>query len=501
MVDYYNKYLKYKRKYFDLYFKSNNSIKSNNKLRNNSINQNGGLININNIYLLCDTINKKFKVNLMEHNNIYKINGNRIAIISDKEIDKLIDKYNDDIFGKKTNLYSFCCINSLINIYKIQKMLIISYDNIIPFIASICNEINIDYYDKNYDKNNNYNKLREISIIDKVNKEYDCILTSNKEILNMNELINNLKEEGYLFSINKEQKIKITNNSYELLNEGVIMNNNDLIYIYRKVNKKGKINRDVYDKELIIKQIEFEKKKLNIIREDKLIGGTKQRIGIDILKKIKENNIFYRGPINGYAQVALSYSCLLLNKKFHVILDKQKNNKKYIITLLAMIFGAIVHEVDKINIKDKDKRKEAEYKRLDNIVDKYKPFGGSYLIPLGLKGSENIELYMNTKIKELSKLPIKRIWLVAASGVIYHALHSLLPNTKFNVVFVSVKNYKIIKDRTNVYEAQQYHYDPTNLPPPYPSEISYDAKIWQFVKKYGENEDYIFNVAGLNIYN
>jgi len=37
-----------------------------------------------------------------------------------------------------------------------------------------------------------------------------------------------------------------------------------------------------------------------------------------------------------------------------------------------------------------------------------------------------------------------------------------------------------------------------NLPhilPPYPSVDTYDAKLWQFVLKYGKSGDYIWNVA------
>mgnify|MGYP001351197581 CR=1 FL=1 len=57
--------------------------------------------------------------------------------------------------------------------------------------------------------------------------------------------------------------------------------------------------------------------------------------------------------------------------------------------------------------------------------------------------------------------------------------------------------YKDILDehRTTMYVApEQFNDDAHNLPP-YSSTRNYDAKLWQFVKKYGDNGDFIWNVA------
>lgn len=451
------------------------------------------------IYKLCDKINLKFIVKLDIHNENYKINDNKISIINNIDIDYLLENYNNKIFNKKINKYSFSCFNSLINIYKIRKLLAFNYDNIIPYISSICNNFELDYFDNN--KNDIIFKFNQISIINKIVDKYDCFFIANNKI--NNNYIDFLNDGGYIFSINMEQK-EYEKNGSKLLFEGIILNNYlnelnfDLIYVYRKINLNGYVSKDVYDKDIIIDEIFYNNKKFNVIREDKLIGGTKQRIGVEFLENIKEKNIFYRGPVNGYAQVALAYSSLLINKKFHIILNKQKDNFIHIITKIAMLFGAKLHQVPKLYIKDEKRLKKQEEDRVESIMSEYKNKGGSYLIPLGLKDKKSIELYSKTKLKDLIDLNIKRLWITVSTGLVYDVLYNILLTTKFNVVFVSGKKEGILKERTKYYISKIHFRELAKKFPPYVSEKSYDAKMWEFIEKYGENEDYIFNVGGIN---
>lgn len=271
------------------------------------------------------------------------------------------------------------------------------------------------------------------------------------------------------------------------------------IWVFRKLVQ---LSPEVYDCPPVVKQCKIKTKTepertLTVFREDYLIGGTKQRIGVPFLQTVKEKHIFYRGPVNGYAQVALAHCCKLLGKQFHIILNKQKEGK-YAIACLAMIMGAVVHEVDRLpnNIANRD---EKDRERVVQIMKKYEA-EGAFEVPLGLKdGSASIELYKKTELaKKVVELNPKKIWLVASTGLIYKFLGTILPECKFGVVFVGDKHYEMIdKSTTEVFEAKQHFREPTNVPPPYSSEISYDAKAWQFIEKNAKDGDFVFNVAGL----
>jgi len=119
----------------------------------------------------------------------------------------------------------------------------------------------------------------------------------------------------------------------------------------------------------------------------------------------------------------------------------------------------------------------------------------NYIMPKGLHTQEIINNYIQifNKLKKL--IEPTRIWIVTSHGTITEALLAVFPNTIFNIVFVEKQwvNYQDNK-RVNVY-VSTLRANITKDKPPYRSELTYDAKAWEFIKKYGENDDYILNVA------
>jgi hypothetical protein len=54
---------------------------------------------------------------------------------------------------------------------------------------------------------------------------------------------------------------------------------------------------------------------VNVVRDDLLLGGTKQRALVKLIESnLGFNEFVYAGPSSGFAQVALTISCLKLNK-------------------------------------------------------------------------------------------------------------------------------------------------------------------------------------------
>ena len=50
-------------------------------------------------------------------------------------------------------------------------------------------------------------------------------------------------------------------------------------------------------------------------------------------------------------------------------------------------------------------------------------------------------------------------------------------------------------NRTTLIVSDEYFYDKAEIQPPYPTVTTYDAKLWKYVLKHGENNDFIWNVG------
>jgi hypothetical protein len=276
------------------------------------------------------------------------------------------------------------------------------------------------------------------------------------------------------------------------------------IFIFQKLLKISTPNKilkklnSITNKPVIIDKINAYNKSFYIFRDDLLIGGFKQRFILRYLSQYKETNIFYRGPVNGYAQIALTYGCFLLNKKCHIILNKQYNNELYKLSYIVNVFNGTIHEIDKQNDKD------IENNIINNIMSQY---SDSLLLPLGLKINKKIFKKIFKSISKKILKPFKsslitypkRIWLVGSTGVFFSIISKIFPNAFYNIVVVSKdnKNNFLNIPNTKIYIAPQKYREHTTIKPPYPSELSYDAKIWQFIKNNGEDGDYIYNIGGL----
>lgn len=269
------------------------------------------------------------------------------------------------------------------------------------------------------------------------------------------------------------------------------------IFIFQKIPY---ISKSITNKPLIIEKINAYNKSFYICRDDLLIGGFKQRFILQYLSQYKEKHIFYRGPVNGYAQIALAYGCFILNKKCHIILNKQYDNKLYRLSYIVKIFNGKIHEIDKQSDKD------VENKIIDNIISQY---SNTLLLPLGLKITKKFNKKVSKSISKkildpfnssVIKYPIpKRIWLVGSTGVFLSIVSKVFPDAFYNIVVISEDNKKNFADipNTKIYIAPQKYREHTTIKPPYPSELSYDAKIWQFIKDNGEDNDYIYNLGGI----
>jgi 16S rRNA G966 N2-methylase RsmD len=228
--------------------------------------------------------------------------------------------------------------------------------------------------------------------------------------------------------------------------------------------------------------------KLNLIDEGMLIGGSKQRIMPMLLSTIPQNTIVYAGPSTGYAQIALAYVCRMMNKKAVLFLDCTEHDKSPL-TNIAKIFGAKVYYFNP----------RIQEKRLRYITNRAKKWCNankdSYMLPFGMSDGYTMELYM----KVFNKLEINpgRIWVVAGSGLIFTSLSKVFPNTKMMIIQVGKTIWPDQLEGINheLFISSYKFKEDTKQEPPYDTLLNYDAKVWDFIIKYGKENDYIWNTA------
>jgi hypothetical protein len=254
---------------------------------------------------------------------------------------------------------------------------------------------------------------------------------------------------------------------------------------------------DKYSPYFIIKPVKINNININVIRDDLLPGGggTKQRGMIPYMYKSQSTEFIYASPSNGSAQVVISYSADVVNKKATVF--TYKNTPRHPLTVRASKYkNSKIIEYKKglteLEILAEEYKDSINLKKGKNYAEHFKlGFNNiNYIIELaeGLKRAIS---------PELKKNPPKRIWVAAGSGTIFKILYVIFPNTHINIVQVgkTIWDDMVIKERTTLYKSDEYFYDEAEIQPPFPTTKSYDAKVWKYILKYGQNDDYFINVT------
>lgn len=238
---------------------------------------------------------------------------------------------------------------------------------------------------------------------------------------------------------------------------------------------------------------------LNVIRDDLLQGGTKQRAMVEYLDKKGKEEFVYTGPVCGMAQLALATACKSKGKKCTLILSRQPDGKLHNITEEAKNMGANVIISDRVKGL-KDLRSETEKYLSKNEQ--------AFLVPFGASDEDYISSLRNSVKKALKRTILehhapKRLWVVAGSTTLLNVLAGIWPETHFMVLQVGKKVWpdqrgyvdgKVIFKST-LYIAEEKFYEKARQPPPYPSNANYDAKLWKFLLQHAECGDVVWNVA------
>ena len=195
--------------------------------------------------------------------------------------------------------------------------------------------------------------------------------------------------------------------------------------------------------------------------------------------------IVYVQPRRGYAGISLAWLC-----------------KKYNLNLtLVMPSSKIVSDHQALCIQLGAKPLFARIAAMPNassLAKRYAEKRGACYIPLGLNHPLVIAggvrcFYDFFKDKDKPKT----MWSVIPTGVLTRTMQIALPKTKFKAVAVA-RN--IQKGELGNADFYSYH-KPFNslsdlIPKEFDCESSYDSKGWDYMNRYGKEDDWFFSVAG-----
>jgi hypothetical protein len=98
--------------------------------------------------------------------------------------------------------------------------------------------------------------------------------------------------------------------------------------------------------------------------------------------------------------------------------------------------------------------------------------------------------------KFLTKYDIKNLWIATSTGVLVRTLQIALPTTNFNAVCVARNMQQGELGRAKFYSYHKKFQSESSCETPYDSIKTYDAKAYEYMLKFGNKGDYVWNVAG-----
>jgi hypothetical protein len=220
-----------------------------------------------------------------------------------------------------------------------------------------------------------------------------------------------------------------------------------------------------------------------VVRDDYIPGGTKRRFSDQLIKGYRE--VVYTSPVYGGAQIALAHAGKEVGVKVTIFCAKRKT--PHARTLEAKRAGATIIQVP--------------YGYLSNVISKAKAYcsdTGAHLLPFGLETPLSFsEIAKVARQIQGTHSNITEVWCVGGSGVLSRSLPlGFTSNVTFNVIQVG-KSLDVSKmGNAKIYKHPLTFDKDSKIKPPFPSCSNYDAKGWEYVKKYGQGVPLFWNVMG-----
>lgn len=211
--------------------------------------------------------------------------------------------------------------------------------------------------------------------------------------------------------------------------------------------------------------------RFDVAREDVLIGGTKSRYLGALFDEADE--VVYASPVQGAAQIALAAKASDLKKRATIFCARRQKRHKN--TAAAAAFGAEIREVSFGMLSNVQHQAgvyvENAWKRWD---------GQTTLAPFGLRIPEAIACLREacSSIHDA----YDEVWCAAGSGTLAEALSVAFPTARIFAVSVGHKIAPGEAGRAKVLKYDRPFDKPAREVPPFPCNMTFDAKAWEMMK-------------------
>ncbi len=217
-----------------------------------------------------------------------------------------------------------------------------------------------------------------------------------------------------------------------------------------------------------------------VVRGDLFPGGIKAKCLASLLPKIPESELVYTPHPNGSAGFALGLAGLYSDKKVTLFVDPAVMRKKLVRKLCSL--GNVSFIPLQTAYNKRVYEKEAR---------KYAKSHGAHFMPAGFDYAPFTECFI--AIAQALPIQPEEVWVAAGSGTTSRCLARAWPTAFVNTVNLGM--IRTPKMAGKVFRVPERPREKAELPPPYPSESYYDAKIWRFVPVLPESTTLVFNMA------
>lgn len=220
---------------------------------------------------------------------------------------------------------------------------------------------------------------------------------------------------------------------------------------------------------------------LQVVRDDLMPGGTKAR-ALSVLFDMEHREYVYASPVQGYAQVALSYCAKAAGCYAHIFCAARR--QRHPRTEEAAALGAVIDELRPGYLSQVQAAAKAYVARTPEAK----------LLPFGLDDEAFVEALAEVGRSVARRLFVQppEVWTVAGSGVLSRALQRVWAEADFHAVQVG---HAPDVGRAVLHRAPERFEDDAKLPPPFPSCSNYDAKAWRFISQHAKPHALFWNVA------
>lgn len=222
---------------------------------------------------------------------------------------------------------------------------------------------------------------------------------------------------------------------------------------------------------------------IHVVRDDLIGGGTKARYMARLYDQADE--IVYATPAEGGAQSALAWTAREMGKRATLFVAKRAEPHPR--ALMAKALGAKVWQVSPGYLTVVQARARA-----------YCEATGATLAPFGMDMPEAIDTIAAAALS--TGLDPDEVWCASGSGVLARSLAKAWPKARRFVVQVGRELSPEDVDGSEIVVSRLKFGDRAKVLPPYPSDLHYDAKVWEHIKaRRGPGLVVAWNVTGAAI--